>query len=58
MTLTRQARQPRYTLTPVIARHLMEIEAARAYTLLVSYRRYIGALRVSAIPMGTKDEQA
>ena len=30
MTSPRPAWQPRYTLTPVIARHLMEIEAARA----------------------------
>lgn len=49
MTLPRSVWQPSYTLTPVIARHLMEIEATRAvkeYTHFLSarfaYRRVIG----------------
>ncbi len=48
MAPTHPAWQPRYTLSPVIARSLMEIEAARAYVLSATYQRHIGGL--SATP--------
>jgi len=60
MTSPRPAWQPRYTLTPVIARSLMEIEAARACALSAplsaTYRRYIGGL--SAMPGEARDARS
>jgi len=60
MTTRHSAWQPRYTLTPVIARSLMEIEAARASAppaqLSATYRRYIGGL--SAMPGEARDARS
>ena len=39
MTIRHVTWQPRYTISSVIARHLMEIETAPADTLSASYRR-------------------
>jgi hypothetical protein len=36
--------QPRYTLTPLLARHLMDIKAARLHLLSAVYQPSIGGL--------------